>query len=260
MGAKTGIEWTDSTWNPVTGCTRISPGCDNCYAERIAERFRNVTGHPFEAGFDLTLRPNRLKQPISWKKPLHIFVNSMSDLFHKDIPFDYTDKVFETMEEANWHIFQILTKRSSIMRDYFMRRYGRKNPPGHIWAGASIEDSSKVSRVEHVRATHSGIRFLSIEPLIGPIDYLDLSNIDWIIVGGESGPRARPMDPNWVRRIRDFCKDQNTPFFFKQWGGSTAKSGGRVLDGETWDELPSLPADASNDKLQPRRKSRAMGS
>lgn len=260
MGAKTGIEWTDSTWNPVTGCTRISPGCDNCYAERIAERFRNVTSHPFEAGFDLTLRPNRLKQPISWKKPLHIFVNSMSDLFHKDIPFEYTDKVFDTMEEANWHVFQILTKRSSIMRDYFKRRYLGMNPPSHIWAGASIEDSSKVSRVEHVRDTHSGIRFLSIEPLIGPIDYLDLSNIDWIIVGGESGPRARPMDPNWVRKIRDFCKEQNTPFFFKQWGGPTAKSGGRVLDGETWNELPFLPAGLSNDKLQPRRKSRAVGS
>lgn len=259
MGTKTGIEWTDSTWNPVTGCTRVSPGCDNCYAERIAERFRNVKGHPFEGGFDLTLRPNRLSQPLSWKKPSHIFVNSMSDLFHKDIPHSYIDRVFETMEEANWHIYQILTKRSSLMKSYFQHRYTDANAPRHIWAGASIEDTTKKSRAEHVRETCSGIRFLSLEPLIGPIDYLDLSGIDWVIVGGESGPRARPMSGEWVRTIRDFCREQDTPFFFKQWGGATAKSGGRELDGRTWDEVPGHPNGLNHDKLQPRRKSRAVG-
>lgn len=259
MGTKTGIEWTDATWNPVTGCTRISPGCDNCYAARIAERFRNVKGHPFETGFDLTLRPHRIDQPLRWKKPAHIFVNSMSDLFHKDIPSEYIDRIFDTMEAAYWHKFQILTKRSSLMRTYFNRRYTDGQPPGHIWAGASIEDATKTSRADHVRNTRSGLRFLSLEPLIGPIDYLDLSGIDWVIVGGESGPHARPMSIDWVRTIRDFCVEQATPFFFKQWGGVTAKSGGRDLDGRTWNELPGEISTLTNDKLQQRRKSGALG-
>lgn len=238
MAQRTGIEWTNATWNPVTGCTKISPGCDNCYAERIAERFRNVVGHPFENGFDLQARPERLTQPLSWKKPKMIFVNSMSDLFHKDLEKSFVDDVFDTMERAHWHIFQILTKRSSLMRDYVNQRYSGGKAPEHIWLGASVEDANRKSRVSHLSQMSAPIRFLSVEPLIGPIGYLDLSNIEWVIVGGESGPNARPLEVEWVREIRDLCKQQKTPFFFKQWGGKTAKAGGRLLDGLEWNEYP----------------------
>ena len=231
MSDNSKIEWTDATWNPVTGCTKITRGCDHCYAERIAERFRGVPGHPFENGFDLTLRPERLTQPLSWKKPRMIFVNSMSDLFHKDIPMDFIDQVFDTMETSDWHIFQVLTKRSALMKSYLKRRYGHKLTPEHIWCGVSVEDSTATARIQHLQQSPISVRFLSIEPLLGPIGNIDLERISWVIVGGESGPNARPMKPEWVFEIRDICEREGTPFFFKQWGGLTPKSGGRLLEG-----------------------------
>ncbi len=240
MAGSTTIEWTDATWNPVTGCTKISAGCDNCYAERFSERFRGVRGHPFEHGFDLILRPERLLQPLAWKSPKMIFVNSMSDLFHKGVPFSFVDKVFDTMEQADWHKFQILTKRSSRMRDYVNNRYGIDAAPPNIWLGTSIEDGTKKSRIRHMQQMNGSIRFLSVEPLIGMVGRLNLGGIDWVIVGGESGPRARPMHPDWVREIRDQCTEAGVAFFFKQWGGVRPKSGGRILDGEEWSQLPNL--------------------
>jgi protein gp37 len=247
MADATAIEWTDATWNPVTGCTKISPGCDNCYAERFSERFRGVANHPFTTGFDLTLRPERLAQPLAWKRPRSIFVNSMSDLFHKDIPVRFIEQVFETMERAHWHTFQVLTKRSSLMRDFMRRRYGAEvngvSPaPGNIWCGVSLENAQQLSRVDHLRASPAAIRFLSIEPLLGPIPNLDLTGIHWAIMGGESGPRARPLDPAWVRDIRDQCVTAGTKLFFKQWGGLRPKSNGRMLDGREWSEKPGNPA------------------
>jgi protein gp37 len=238
MAEDSAIEWTDSTWNPVTGCTKISAGCDNCYAERLSERFRGVAGHPFSSGFDLTLRPGRLDLPLRWNSPRKIFVTSMSDLFHKGVPREFVDQVFDTMERASWHVFQILTKRSSRMRDYIRARYGPTGAPGHLWLGVSVEDRSKVSRVRHLRQAFAQIRFLSIEPLIGEIPDLPLDGIGWVIVGGESGPSARPIEPFWVRQIRDQCLAAGVPFFFKQWGGLRAKSGGRTLDGREWSQWP----------------------
>lgn len=236
------IEWTDATWNPVTGCTKISKGCDNCYAERIAERFRGVAGHPFERGFDLVERPERLDKPLSWRKPRRVFVCSMSDIFHKRLQPDFVDRVFDMMERADWHIFQVLTKRSSIMRDYLLARYGRRShrAPRHIWCGVSVEDRQAVARIRHLRDSPVAVRFLSIEPLLGPVaDVLDLVGIDWVIVGGESGPRARPMDAAWARDVRDACDGARVPFFFKQWGGRTPKAGGRLLDGRLHDAMPA---------------------
>lgn len=238
MADGSAIEWTDATWNPVTGCTKISAGCDNCYASRFSERFRGVPGHPFEAGFDLTLRPARLEQPLLWKRPRMVFVNSMSDLFHKGVPEEFVSRVWDTMERANWHTFQILTKRSSLMRNFLKRRYAGKSVPSHIWYGVSIEDGSKISRLRHLQAAPSGIRFLSVEPLIAPVGKLDLDGISWVIVGGESGPRARPIDLEWVRDVRDQCQQQSVAFFFKQWGGIRPKQGGRTLDGREWSEFP----------------------
>ncbi len=238
MADKSSIEWTDATWNPVTGCTKISAGCDNCYAERFSERFRGTPGHPFENGFDLTLRPDRLTQPLRWRQPRMVFVNSMSDLFHKDVPKEFIGRVFDTMEVANWHTFQVLTKRSSLMRNFLRSRYGTAPGPAHMWFGVSIEDGTKLSRVRHLQEAPAGGRFLSIEPLIGPIGELNLAGIDWVIVGGESGPRARRMERAWVRSIREQCKAAQVAFFFKQWGGLRPKSGGRKLDGREWNEFP----------------------
>ena len=221
------IEWTDATWNPVTGCTKITRGCDNCYAARFSERFRGVPGHPFSTGFDLTLRPERLDQPLKWRRPRMIFVNSMSDLFHKQVPSSFIDQVFETMETADWHVFQLLTKRSSLMRDYLRRRYGTERGPKHIWCGVSVEDAQAKGRIEHLRSAQAGVRFLSVEPLIGAVGPVDLTGIDWVIAGGESGPGARPVHLEWVREIRDQCIEQKVAFFFKQWGGIRPKSGGR---------------------------------
>ena len=238
MADKTNIEWTDSTWNPVTGCTKISRGCDNCYAERIAERFRGVSGGPFESGFDLTLRPKRIAQPLSWRRPRMIFVNSMSDQFHKGIPAAYTDQVFDTMECADHHVYQLLTKRSSRMRKYLQTRYPGDPCPPHIWCGVSVEDAQAKSRIKHLQDAPAATRFLSIEPLIGPVGALDLAGIHWVIAGGESGPGFRPMNPEWVREVRDQCVEQGVAFFFKQWSGYRPKLAGRELDGLEWGEFP----------------------
>lgn len=236
--AKTAIEWTDATWNPVTGCTKISAGCDHCYAERFAERWRGTRGHPYENGFDLTLRPERLEQPLSWRQPRMIFVNSMSDLFHKHVPHEFVNRVFDTMEAAHWHTFQVLTKRSSILRNFVNARYKDKPAPENIWVGVSVEDGTKKSRIKHLQGANASVRFLSIEPLVGAIGKLDLVGIHWVIVGGESGPGYRPMQLEWAKEIRDQCKKAKVPFFFKQWGGVRPKSGGRELDGREWNDYP----------------------
>jgi protein gp37 len=238
MADKSSIEWTDATWNPVTGCTQISAGCDNCYALRFSERFRGTHGHPFQNGFDLTLRPERIEQPLSWRRPRMIFVNSMSDLFHKDVPEEFIGRVFDTMEKAEHHTYQMLTKRSSLMMKYLKKRYGSAPGPVHMWFGVSLEDGTQLSRVRHLQRAPAGVRFLSIEPLIGDVGTLDLAGIDWVIVGGESGPKARPMERAWVRSIRDQCKAGGVAFFFKQWGGLRPKTGGRKLDGREWSEFP----------------------
>jgi protein gp37 len=245
MVAKTRIEWTDATWNPVTGCTKISAGCDRCYASRFAERFRGVPGHAYETGFDLTLRPDRIEQPLRWRTPKMIFVNSMSDLFHRDIPSDFRSRIFDVMEHADWHIYQVLTKRSSILRDWVNERYlARGGTPEHIWLGVSVENRQAVSRVRHLQHTMAKIRFLSMEPLIDDPGTFDLTGIHWVIAGGESGPKARPMNIQWVRALRDRCVASGVPFFFKQWGGLRPKSGGRELDGREWNEYP-VPANGT---------------
>ncbi|MDX1923567.1 MAG: phage Gp37/Gp68 family protein [Alphaproteobacteria bacterium] len=246
MADKSTIEWTNSTWNPVTGCTKISLGCDFCYAERFSERFRGVKGHPFENGFDLKIRPERLTQPLAWKKPRLVFVNSMSDLFHKEIPIEHIDSVFDTMEKADWHVFQVLTKRSSLMKKYINNRYKKGKAPEHIWLGVSVENSTKLSRITHLQETNASIRFLSVEPLIGPPGDLQLSGIHWVIAGGESGPNARPMEPEWAISVKNQCVKQKVPFFFKQWGGYRPKSGGRLLQGKLWSQFPALSKTASN--------------
>jgi protein gp37 len=238
MADATAIEWTDATWNPVTGCTKITAGCDNCYAERFSERFRGVPGHPFETGFDVTLRPGRLRQPLEWRRSRMIFVNSMSDLFHKQVPTTFIDQVFDTMEEADWHVFQVLTKRSSLMRDYLKRRYAGGLAPPHIWLGVSVENGENRSRIRHLRDAPAAVRFLSIEPLIGSMGKMELEGIHWVIAGGESGPGARPVHVDWVREVRDQCRTSGVSFFFKQWGGIRPKSGGRSLDGREWSEYP----------------------
>lgn len=239
MADNSAIEWTDATWNPVTGCTKITAGCDHCYAQRFSERFRGVAGHPFERGFDLTLRPERIDQPLKWKRSRMIFVNSMSDLFHKGVPAEFIDKVFDTMEAAHWHTFQVLTKRSSRMRDYLRSRYGKSLAPAHIWCGVSVEDARGAARIEHLRQAPAAVRFLSVEPLIGAVGPVVLDGIHWVIAGGESGPGARPMHIEWAREIRDQSAAQGVAFFFKQWGGIRPKSGGRDLDGRQWNELPA---------------------
>lgn len=239
MAQKSEIEWTDATWNPVTGCTKIGPGCDNCYAERFAERWRGIKDHPYEQGFDLRLWPKRLAQPAKWKKPRMIFVNSMSDLFHKEVPHSYVDQVFDAMETANWHVYQILTKRSSLMQKYIHKRYAGGQVPSHIWLGVSVEDSAHKGRIVHLQKINSPALFISFEPLLGEIGDVDLQGIAWAIVGGESGPRARPMDGRWATELRLACEKHATAFFFKQWGGARPKSGGRTLDGEEWNGFPT---------------------
>lgn len=238
MADSTQIEWTDSTWNPVTGCTKVTAGCDFCYAERFSERFRGVKGHPFEFGFDLQVRPERLEQPLKWRQPRRIFVNSMSDLFHKEVPTPFIDAVFDTMEEASWHTYQVLTKRSSLMARYLRKRYEGGLAPQHIWLGVSIEDAKNTVRLNHLKVAPASVRFVSFEPLIGPVGQVDLKGIDWVIVGGESGPRCRPIEEDWVIEIRDRCKVDKVAFFFKQWGGIRPKSGGRLLKGREWNEYP----------------------
>ncbi|HLQ50068.1 MAG TPA: phage Gp37/Gp68 family protein [Terriglobales bacterium] len=250
MADKSTIEWTDATWNPVTGCTKISAGCDNCYAARFSERFRGVLGHPFETGFDLTLRPERLLQPLEWKRPRMIFVNSMSDLFQKEVPNTHISKVFDTMEKANWHTYQVLTKRSSLLRKFLNDRYQARKAPAHIWFGVSVENEKTTSRISHLQGANAGVRFLSIEPLIGPVGKLNLKGIDWVIVGGESGPGARPMDPRWAINIRNQCVKAKVAFFFKQWGGRSPKAGGRLLEGREWNQFPLYPPRSHQHELQ----------
>ncbi len=247
MADTTEIEWTDSTWNPVTGCTKITSGCDFCYAERFSERFRGVPGHPFEKGFDLSLRPERVTQPLSWKKPRRIFVNSMSDLFHKEVPKSFIDAVFDTMEQADWHTYQVLTKRSSLMMRYLRNRYRDELAPAHIWLGVSVEDAKNAVRIKHLQAAPASIKFVSFEPLLASVGAVDLKGIHWAIVGGESGPRARPMEETWAVEIRELCRKAKVAFFFKQWGGVRPKSGGRELQGREWNEYPRLP------KAKPRK-------
>lgn len=236
--AATKIEWTDATWNPVRGCTKISQGCKHCYAERFAERFRGVPGHPFEQGFDLRLVPEKLDEPLRIKKPQRIFVNSMSDLFHEGVPVEYIQRVFEVMNKADWHEYQVLTKRAERLEDL----NGVLKWAPHIWMGVSVENSDQVWRIDHLRRTNAHVKFLSIEPLLGPIRKLSLGGIDWVIVGGESGPGARPMAEEWVTDIRNQCVRSSVAFFFKQWGGVFKKKTGRELEGRTWDEMPASVA------------------
>ena len=243
MAFKSTIEWTDASWNPVTGCTKIGAGCDNCYAAAFAERFRGVAGHPYQVGFDLTLRPERLGHPLTWRKPKKIFVNSMSDLFHKDIPVAFVDRVFDTMERAHWHIFQVLTKRSTALRDYVNRRYGAAGAPSHIWFGVSVENRQAMSRIAHLLEARVAVRFLSVEPLLEDLVGFTASGMAWVIVGGESGNRARPMSKVWAARVRDACLEEGVPFFFKQWGkfGEDGRRRGdddRLLEGRAWNEFP----------------------
>lgn len=234
MSDKSQIEWTDATWNPVRGCTKISPGCKHCYAERFSERFRGVRGHPFEQGFDLRLVPKALDLPLRWNSPRLVFVNSMSDLFHEGIPDAYVNRVFETIERAPQHQFQILTKRAERLAAYFRDRVA----PSNAWLGVSVENAAHKWRIEFLSTVQASTRFLSVEPLLGTVGQLKLDAIDWVIVGGESGPHCRPMEAVWVREIRDQCLDARVPFFFKQWGGVHKSRRGRTLDGRTWDELP----------------------
>ena len=241
MAGTSKIEWTDATWNPVTGCTKISPGCDHCYAERFAERFRGVDHHPYTQGFDLRLHEARLDQPRRWMKPRRVFVNSMSDLFHTDVGTDFIDRVFAVMEEADRHIYQILTKRSGRMRRYLNGRYRERAAPPHIWCGVSVEDNLRKARIRHLHRSQAAVRFLSIEPLLERLHGLDLEGIHWVIVGGESGPGARPMKEDWVREIRDRCLAEGVPFFFKQWGGFRPKSNGRELDAREHNDMPMHP-------------------
>ena len=220
MAEHTTIEWTDATWNPIRGCTKISPGCKNCYAERFAERFRGVKGHPFEQGFDLRLVPGKLGEPLRWKTPQRIFVNSMSDLFHDNVPVEYIKDVFDVMNRADWHEYQVLTKRAERLEDL-----SRELPwAAHIWMGVSVESAEYLWRIDHLRRTKAHIKFLSIEPLLGPLGEIDLRGIDWVIAGGESGPRARPMAAEWVQDVRDQCVRAGVSFFFKQWGRRAKKA------------------------------------
>lgn len=237
MAEKSTIEWTDATWNPVTGCTEVSPGCDHCYARVFAERFRGVPGHPYEQGFDLRLWPERLDLPLQWKKPRRIFVNSMSDLFHQEVPDEYIFRVFDVMRRAEQHVFQILTKRSARLA-----KLASQLPlPPHIWIGVSVETLRYQWRVDHLRQVPAHVRFISAEPLLGSLNDLDLTDIHWLIAGGESGPGHRPCSPDWVRELRDHCQEKEVAFFFKQWGGHRPKAQGRELDGRFWDEYPAIP-------------------
>jgi protein gp37 len=256
MSINSKIEWTDSTWNPVTGCDIVSPGCRNCYAKLFAERFRGVPGHPYEQGFDIRLWEERLELPFKWREPRRIFVNSMSDLFHEDVPNDYIQQVFDTMIQTDQHIFQVLTKRSERMMDWTRARYRFLNEaspkptlPRHIWLGVSVENQTFTKRIPHLQKTPARVRFLSIEPLIGEVNLHRklLRGIHWVIVGGESGPGARRMKPEWAKAIQTQCRRYEVPFFFKQWGafGPSGdhvgkKKAGRILSGRTWDEMPVL--------------------
>ena len=240
MAHGSGIEWTESTWNPVTGCTKVSPGCKHCYAERMAERLQAMGQANYARGFSVTLQPHMLDLPLRWKKPQAVFVNSMSDLFHEDVPLGYIQQVFDVMRRAHWHRFQVLTKRSLRLAELGQELEW----PPNIWMGVSVETDLYRSRIDDLRRTGAHLKFVSLEPLLGPLQDLELDGIGWVIVGGESGPRARPMRPEWVTDIRDQCSQAQVPFFFKQWGGQNKKKAGRLLDGREWGEMPTPPAAA----------------
>ncbi len=239
MSDNSKIEWTDATWNPVRGCVKISPGCKHCYAATFAERFRGVPGHPYEQGFDFRLVPEKLAEPLKWTKSKMIFVNSMSDLFMNDVPDEYVVAVTKVMHLANWHTFQVLTKRSERLRKMLAGPLAFAAADKHIWWGVSVEDRKYgLPRIEHLQAAPAAMRFLSVEPLLEDVGELDLTGIHWVIVGGESGPGARPMQKDWVVSIRNQCRQAKVPFFFKQWGGVRKKETGRKLAGRTYDEIP----------------------
>ncbi|OGK95175.1 MAG: hypothetical protein A2W08_07475 [Candidatus Rokubacteria bacterium RBG_16_73_20] len=240
MSDHSGIEWTDATWNPVTGCTKLSPGCKNCYAERLALRLKAMGNPRYRNGFALTLHHDQLTLPMRWRQPRRVFVNSMSDLFHEAVPDAFILDVFDVMAQAHWHVFQVLTKRSARLASLAPKVRWAPN----VWQGVSVENATFTPRVRDLQSVPAAVRFLSVEPLLGPIPELPLSGIHWVIVGGESGGGRRTMSPDWAREIRDQCRAAGVPFFFKQWGGRTPKAAGRVLDGRTWDDLPATGSSA----------------
>jgi len=240
MSTNSSIEWTESTWNPLTGCTKISPGCKHCYAERMAHRLQAMGQPNYANGFKLSLHEHVLEYPLRWKKPQMVFVNSMSDLFHPEVPLDFIQKAFAIMRQASWHTFQVLTKRSSRLLELDQVI----DWPDNVWIGVSVELCDYAYRIDHVRQTHAQVKFLSLEPLLGPLPELNLHDIDWVIVGGESGPGARPIKESWIIDIRDQCQYAHVPFFFKQWGGISKKRYGRLLEGRTWDDMPMLVSTA----------------
>lgn len=241
MSQTSTIEWTDATWNPVRGCTKISPGCKHCYAETFAERFRGVPNHPYERGFDLRTVPEKLLEPLRWKKSRKIFVNSMSDLFHPGVPDEYIVEVAQVMMEGHWHQYQVLTKRSDRLRTLLNSKLRFATKSSHIWWGVSVENRKHgIPRIADLRATPASVKFLSVEPLLEDLGELDLADIDWLIVGGESGRGARPMGEMWVQKLLTQCREQKVSFFFKQWGGVQKKAAGRMLNNRTYDELPIL--------------------
>jgi len=235
MAEHSSIEWTESTWNPLTGCTKISPGCKNCYAERMSKRLKAMGQPNYSNGFKLTVHQHIIEKPLEWKKPQTIFVNSMSDLFHKDVPLEFIQKVFSAMREAHWHQFQVLTKRADRLEEL----NGKFEWSDNVWMGVSVENGDYKNRISLLQKTDAKVKFLSLEPLLGPISKLNLDGINWVIVGGESGPGARPIDQSWVTEIRDQCLKAKVPFFFKQWGGFQKKKAGRLLEGRTWDQMPT---------------------
>lgn len=241
MSDRSRIEWTEATWNPVTGCSEVSPGCAHCYAKTFAERWRGIPGHPYEQGFDLRLWPERLEQPLKWKRSRLIFTNSMSDLFHEEVPLDFIGQVFEVMEHASQHIFQVLTKRHERLAEI-----ASELPwPTNVWMGVSIENRRWVRRADYLRDVPAAVRFVSAEPLLGPLEGLNLDGIDWLIAGGESGFRHRPIQEEWVTDLRDQCRSEKVAFYFKQWGGRHAKAGGRLLQGREWSQMPTSPTGRS---------------
>src|SRR5579872_2765949 len=243
MSENSSIEWTDATWNPVRGCTKISPGCKHCYAEAFAERFRGVPGHPYEQGFDLRLVPDKLAEPLKWTVSKTVFVNSMSDLFHDAVPDWYIEQVVRVMEVADWHTYQILTKRADRLREMLCGPLASASQLGHIWWGVSVENRKHgLPKIDELREAPAAVRFLSIEPLLEHLETIGLAGISWVIVGGESGWGARPMDPAWVISIRNQCRAANVLFFFKQWGGAQKSKYGRHLDGRTYDDIPQRSA------------------
>jgi protein gp37 len=236
MAANSSIEWTGSTWNPVTGCTKVSAGCRNCYAERMSRRLQAMGQPNYRNGFGVTLHPHVLDLPLTWKTPRTIFVNSMSDLFHENVPASFIREIFGVMVKAKWHRFQVLTKRSERLLQLSAVLPWTRN----IWMGVTVENGNVIDRIDHLRKVGAAVKFLSIEPLLGPLPELNLTDIDWVIVGGESGPGARYMDPSWVAEIQGQCVSAGVPFFFKQWGGTDKKKAGRILEGRTWDEMPAI--------------------